>query len=355
MTEARPERPTGRRLVVTDMTFPDDAAERRAASAADADYRLFSCADEAETVAAVRGADVVLVNFAPVTDAALAAMAPGATVVRYGIGVDNVDLDAAAERGVRVANVPDYGSETVADHAAALLLSLLRRLPAYHRVIADGGYGAPSDLAPVRALSATSVGLVGTGRIGRALAARLAPFGVTLLGYDPYADPAQLAEAGIEARPLDEVLRRSHALSLHAPATPETHHLINRDALARVPWGAVLVNTARGSLVETAAVVEALRAGRLGGAGLDVVEEEPLPADSELRTLPNVQLTPHAAFYSEESVRRLQELAADEARRALLGEPLRSPVALPEPHAPDRARSPQSTQKPTRKSIQPPT
>ncbi|MEO3756394.1 C-terminal binding protein [Streptomyces sp. B6B3] len=330
------------------MTFPDDAAERRAAAAAGAHYRLCRCTDEAETARAVRGADVVLVNFAPVTEAVLAAMAPGATVVRYGIGVDNVDLDAAARRGVRVANVPDYGSDTVADHAAALLLSLLRRLPEYHGVIAGGGWGAPSDLAPVRALSATTVGLVGTGRIGRALAARLIPFGVTVLGHDPYADPAELAAAGIRVRPLDEVLRRSHAISLHAPATPETHHLIDRDALARLPWGAVLVNTARGSLVETAAVVEALREGRLAGAGLDVVEEEPLPADSELRTLPNVQLTPHAAFYSEQSVRRLQELAADEARRALLGEPLRSPVALPEPGPGDRPPAGTRTRPPTR-------
>ncbi|MFW6693263.1 C-terminal binding protein [Streptomyces sp. MAR4 CNX-425] len=316
-------------LVVTDMTFPDDAAERRAAAAADADYARYDCTGEAETARAVRGADVALVNFAPVTDAVLAALAPGATVVRYGIGVDNVDLGAAAARGVRLANVTDYGSDTVADHAAAVLLALLRKLPAYHRTIAGGGWGAPSDQAPLRALHATTVGLIGTGRIGRALAARLAPFGMTVLGHDPYADPAALARAGIAPVGLDELLSRAHAVSLHAPATAETHHLIDAETLARLPRGAVLVNTARGSLVDTGAVVAALRSGRLGGAGLDVVEDEPLPAASELRSLPNVVLTPHAAFYSEQSVERLQQLAADEARRALLGEPLRSPVPLP--------------------------
>jgi D-3-phosphoglycerate dehydrogenase len=320
---------SGRRLVVTDMTFPDDDAEREVAAETGAEYRRFTCEDEQETIEAVRGANVALVNFAPVTGAVLAALAPSATVVRYGIGVDNVDLDAAARRGIRVANVPDYGSGTVADHAAAVLLALLRKLPEYHRRVAGGGWPAPSDLAPVVGLSSVTVGLVGTGRIGRALAARLAPFGMTVLGFDPYADADDLAAAGITACPFDELLRRSHAVSLHAPATEETHHLIDSAAIEQMPHGAVLVNTARGSLVDTDAVVAALRSGRLGGAGLDVVEGEPLSPDAELRRMHNLILTPHAAFYSEESVRRLQQLAAQEARRALLGEPLRCPVPLP--------------------------
>ncbi|MFI6350111.1 C-terminal binding protein [Streptomyces sp. NPDC050560] len=319
-------------LVVTDMTFPDDAAERGAARAAGADYRRYDCTTEEETAAAVRGAAVALVNFAPVTDRVLAALAPGATVVRYGIGVDNIDLAAAAGRGVRIANVTDYGSDTVADHAAALLLALLRKLPQHRAMIAAGEWPAPSDLAPVRALRDTTVGLVGTGRIGRALAARLAPFGTRVLGYDPYADQDRLTAAGIVPSGLRDLLAASHAVSLHAPATADTHHLIGRESLALMPRGAVLVNTARGSLVDTAAVVEALREGRLGGVALDVVEEGPPAPDDGLRTLPNVILTPHAAFYSEGSVHRLQQLAADEARRALLGEPLRSPVPLPEPH-----------------------
>lgn len=317
------------RLVVTDMTFPDDAAERRAAAEAGASYERFNCVTEAETAEAVRGATVALVNFAPVTDTVLAAMAPGATVVRYGIGTDNIDLAAAAARGVRVANVTDYGSDTVADHAAAMLLALLRKLPGYHAAVARDGWGTPSDLAPVRALSDTTVGLIGTGRIGRALAARLAPFGITVLGYDPYASADALAEAGITACSLPDLLRRSHAVSLHAPATEETYHLINRETLALLPPGAVLINTARGALVDTEAVTEALQSGRLGGAGLDVLEEEPLPDGSPLRAMDNVLLSPHAAFYSEKSVRLLQELAAQEAQRALLGQPLRSPVSLP--------------------------
>ncbi|ONK11859.1 C-terminal binding protein [Streptomyces sp. MP131-18] len=314
------------RVIVTDQAFGDVRHERAVAARFAADFAEHHCTTEDETVGAVRGADVAFVNFAPMTRPVLAALKPGATVIRYGIGYDNVDVSAARSLGVRVANVPDYGTDTVADHATAALLALLRRLSVYDRAIRDHGWCAPGDAGPLPSFAATTVGLVGTGQIGRAVHARLRTFGFHVLATDPFADPAGGPEDP-EFVDLPELLARSHAVSLHAPATPGTHHLIGPRNIARMRPGAVLVNTSRGALVDTAALADALRTGHVAAAALDVFDPEPLPADSPLRGLPNVLLTPHAAFYSTESLDALQRLAADEAARALAGEPLRCQVA----------------------------
>jgi D-3-phosphoglycerate dehydrogenase len=316
----------GATLIVTDHAFPDLGHEEAMARAAGAAFRALALTTEEETAAATRGADVLLVNFAPITRRVLEGLAEGATVIRYGVGYDNVDADAAAELGVRVCNVPDYGTGTVADHAAALLLAQLRHLVAYDRAIRERGWLKPADVGPALALHTVTIGLVGTGRIGLALADRLRPFGPRLLAHDPYADADVLAGHGVEAVALDALLAAADAISLHAPDTPETHHIIDAGALRQLKRGAVIVNTARGGLIDTDALVAALADGRVGGAGLDTFEDEPLAADSPLREFANVILTPHAAFFSDASVDDLQRLAAEEAARALRGEPLRSRV-----------------------------
>jgi D-3-phosphoglycerate dehydrogenase / 2-oxoglutarate reductase len=315
-----------RRVVVTDQAFGGVEQEAAMAERAGAEFASHQCQSEDETAEAVRGADVALVNFAPMTQRVMSQMAPGATVVRYGIGYDNVDIEAARRLGVSVANVPDYGSETVADHAAAMLLMLLRRVPLYDGLIRRSGWCAPADVGPLPSFAATTIGLVGVGRIARLLASRLAAFGFTLVGYDPLL-PAELAtDVGVRLMPLDDVVRQAHALSLHVPATPETHHLVDGDLLSRMRPGSVLVNTSRGSLVDEKALAAALSDGCVAAAALDVFESEPLAGDSPLRACPNVVLTPHAAFYSTESLRNLQRLAAEEGERGLLGQPLRCPV-----------------------------
>lgn len=319
-----------RRVVVTDQNFGGVAAERGVADRFGAEFSEHRCTTEAETVAALRGADVAFVNFAPVTRRVLRALAPGALVIRYGVGVDNVDLPAARELRVRVANVPDYGSDTVADHAVACLLALLRGLLVYDRSIREDGWCAPGRVRPLPGFGSMTVGLVGTGRIGLAVHDRLRAFGFRVVAYDPYADPAALAGRGDGGGPalveLPELLAAAHAVSLHAPATEETRHLIDAAAIGAMRPGAVLVNTSRGSLVDTGALARAIAGGHLAGAALDVFEAEPLPADSPLRALQNVILTPHAAFYSDDSIARLQRLAAEEAARALEGRPIRSRV-----------------------------
>jgi len=314
------------RVVVTDHAFAAVDHERHVAERAGAEFSEHQARTEDEAAEVTRGAAVALVYFAPVTRRVLEGLAPGATVIRYGVGYDNVDVDAASELGVRVANVPDYGTATVADHAAALLLALLRRVPHYDRAMRGAGWLAPAAVGDVPTLQDAAVGLIGAGRIGLALADRLRPFGPALLASDPYADEDVLREHGVERVALEDLLPAVDALSLHAPANAETHHLVDADALARLKPGAVIVNTARGALVDEAALHDALERGALAGAGLDVFEEEPLREDSPLRSHPAVLLTPHVAYYSDRSVRDLQRLAAEEAARALAGEPLRCQV-----------------------------
>ncbi|UZG60315.1 C-terminal binding protein [Rhodococcus opacus] len=272
------------------------------------------------------GASVVLVNKAPMPRSVLSQLAPSATVIRYGVGTDNIDLDAARELGIQVANIPDYGTSTVAEHTCSAILSLLRKLSMFDTRVRERGWFDPVEMAPLRDFAETTIGLVGLGRIGHAVQARLAAFGFDFLAYDPRADRDDAARNGIRLVELPELLSTAHAVSLHAPLTPATHHLISSAALALMKPDTVLVNTSRGGLVDADALVEALRSGRIAGAALDVFEEEPLPSHAALRAIPNVVLTPHAAYYSDQAFDRLHRLAVEETARALRRVPLRCPV-----------------------------
>jgi len=311
------------KLVVTDQAFGNTRHEQAAAALVGAQFFEHQCRSEDETLEAVRGAHAVINNFAPMTHRVMAAMAPGAVVVRYGVGVDNVDLAAARELGIRVCNVPDYGVEEVADHAAAMTLALARKLDHYGTGIRNGEWKIAQMVDGVRSLRDTTVGLIGLGRIARAFASRMAAFGCTIVGYDPYVTNQQAREAGIEPMSRAEVIACAHVLSLHVPLTPETRHVIDADAIARMPRGAILINCSRGGLIDETALAQALVSGQLSGAGLDVFEKEPLPADSPLRKAPHLLVSPHAAFFSDASVDALQRLASEEALRGLRGEALR--------------------------------
>lgn len=313
---------------VTDATFPNLDPERAVLEPLGVRLAPHQCRTEDETAAATAGARVVLAQFAPVTRRVLAGLAPGATVVRYGIGVDNIDLVAARELGVAVAYVPDYCIDEVADHTAAMLLMLLRKLPALEAELRGGGWGGIAVARPMPALRSATVGFLGLGRIGRAVLARLRPFGCTFVAHDPALGPAEAAELGVTPADLADVLRQADALTLHLPLTAQTRHLLDAERLALLKPTAVVVNTARGGLIDADALAAALRAGALGAAALDVFEHEPLAADSPLRAAPRLALTPHMSWYSDDAIGRLQRLAAEEAARAVRGEPLRCPVRL---------------------------
>ena len=310
-------------VVVTDQTFGGVERERAVAERRGTSFAEYQVRDELATAEVTVGAKVIFVNFAPITAKVLEGLAPGAVVIRYGIGYDNVDVVAASRLGIRVCNVPDYGADTVADHTVALLLAGLRRVAGYSARIRTEGWVEPASIGRIKGFADTTIGLVGTGRIGRSVAHRLRPFGFHILAADPFVKQAALKGTGIELVTLDELLEHSDAISLHAPLTEENHHLLDASAFSRMRLGVVIVNTSRGPLIDESALAAALESGRVAAAGLDVHEVEPLPARSSLRAIPDVILTPHAAFYSEASLASLQRLAAEEADRALAGEPLR--------------------------------
>lgn len=319
------------RIVVTDHAFKHLQHEQRAADQVGAQLNAYQCTTEEETIEAVRDADVVITNFAPMTERVVQTIKPGSVIIRYGIGYDSVDVNAATARGIMVVNVPDYGVETVADHAAASILSLCRRLPVYDQLIKENGWARPGDVGELPSLREMSVGLIGFGRIASALKDRLVPFGFKILVFDPMIDESVIRSAGAVPVTLDELSKQSNVVSLHAPSNEVTRGMINKKFLDSLPDGAIIINTSRGTLINTPDLEEALMSGKLSGAALDVSDPEPLPLDSPIRQMPHVILTPHAAFFDEQSLDNLQYLASAEAIRFLQREPLMNPVNSPLP------------------------
>lgn len=240
-----------------------------------------------------------------------------AAVVRYGVGLDNVDVDAAQELGIGVGNVPEYGHEEISNHAIALMLALYRKLFAFDGAVRAGGVDVPRP-GSVRRLSQCTLGLVGFGRIGRRVARKAQAFGVTVVAFDPYASPEVAEAMNVEMfTSLDAMLARTDCLSLHVPLTPETRHMIGARQLALMPAGSMVVNIGRGGLVDEDALVDALVSGHIAGAALDVTEIEPLPLSSPLLEAPNVILTPHVAWVSEPALEDLRSLTAEAAVRLI--------------------------------------
>lgn len=272
--------------------------------------------DVRQACAAVHDADVVLVRESPVTRAVLEAAPRCRAVIRYGIGVDNIDLAAARELGVPVANVPDYGIDEVATQAVALALAAARRVLPHDREVRAGRWST-GVAQPLYRLRGRALGFVGYGRIARMVHAMLQGYG---FGRTLVHDPVALLPEGVEAAGIDEICSTCDVISLHAPLTEATRHVIDARRLGLMRPTAVLVNTARGGLVDLDALHEALSARRIHGAGLDVFEPEPPDAAHPIFELDNVVVTNHVGWYSEEAMRELQRKAAEEAVRVLQGE-----------------------------------
>lgn len=314
------------RIVVTDSTFRSLDHERAVAERYGATLESFQCRTAEEVEAAVAGAHAAFVQFAPLTDAAIAGLAPGAPLVRYGVGFDNIDIGAARKRGHSVAYVPDYCVDEVADHTVAMLLAQFRKLTKLDASVRRGEWAAVANCQPMKPATETTIGFLGLGRIGRAVLKRIKPFGFSALVSDPAIDEAAAASLGITAMDLAEMLPLTDILLLHAPLTEKTKGIVNDGLLARLKPGALIVNCSRGALIDEPALAKALEAGRLAAAALDVFGAEPLPAESPLRDAPNLLLSPHAAWYSDAAIDRLQRLAAEEIDRGLSGRPPRCPV-----------------------------
>jgi D-3-phosphoglycerate dehydrogenase len=275
--------------------------------------------DAAAFIPEIRDADAVLLQYVPCTEKVIAAMERAKVIVRYGIAVDNIDVAAAQGRGITVCHVPSYCLDEVSTHALALLLALHRRLVIADTLVREERHTLEA-LRPIPRLSGTTAGLLGFGNIARYLADKLKPLCAEIIACDPLVDADAMAAAGVRKVGLDELFERSDFVSVHVPSTPSTRRVVDRRLLALMKPSAFLINTSRGAVVDESALIEALREGRLAGAGLDVFETEPLPADSPLRSLENVILTGHVAWYSEGAIRELKETAAREAVRVLVGE-----------------------------------
>lgn len=303
-------KPGRRRVVVLDRGYANYDTEQGVLNEVAADIEL------AEDTGSVAGADALLVRESPVTAAMMDRNPACRVIVRYGIGVDNIDRDAARERRIYVANVPDYGTEEVSDQALALVMAVARRVVTRDRDVRAGAWNV-GPAQKIYRLAGKTLGLIGYGRIAQAFERKMRGVGLArVMVFDPYAT----LPAGVEAASIDELCRAADVVSLHAPLTPQTRHILGADAIGLLKPTAIVVNTSRGPLIDEAALAQALRAGRIFGAGLDVFEQEPFSQDNPLRTLDNVVLSDHCGWYSEESVQDLQRKAAQEVARVFRGE-----------------------------------
>jgi D-3-phosphoglycerate dehydrogenase len=311
-----------KRVLVTDHAWPSLDVEREVLH--DAELVVAATGDTVELVALAADVDAILTCFAKVPAEVLDAAPRCRTVARYGVGVDNIDVVHATGLGMVVSNVPDYCSEEVADHTLLLILALARRLVPLTRLVSGGGWDAAGTGNAVR-LRGKVLGLVGLGAIGRALVPRAQALGLEVVAWRR---SAPLPPGVGAADSLEDLLARADIVSLHVPASPETRGLIGAAQLAAMKPTAWLVNTARGSLVDTGALLAALRDGQIAGAGLDVTDPEPLPSDHPLRTRDDVVLTPHIAFASDGSLAELARKAATNVADVLAG---RTPATVVNP------------------------
>jgi len=311
-----PNRP---QVVNVDCNFTYDL-ERQRIEAAGADLVLRQARTEAEIISVCADAAIILLEHAdtPLTARVISALPACWAIIRYGVGVDSIDVAAATKCGVVVANSADFCTEEVSDHAVALLLASARRIAFLDRRIRAGEWRGFTPTSPLRRIGNLTLGLVGWGRIAQATARKMEGFRMRILVADPYVE-AVPAGSRVELVPLDQLLRESDLISLHSPLNAETKHLIGEKEFRLMKPTAFLVNTSRGGVVDEAALVRALQEQRLGGAGLDVFEVEPLPSESPLRTMEQVTLTPHYAASSQDSMQHLHGTVADSVEAILRG------------------------------------
>jgi D-3-phosphoglycerate dehydrogenase / 2-oxoglutarate reductase len=306
-------------IAVTDSPFPSLDPARAALARIDPELRMAKSPSAEDILAVARDADAILVTYAKLPADLLRKLTRCKAIGRFGLGVDNIDIKTAADLGITVTYVPDYCMHEVSDHAMALLLALARKVPLSNALVQAGRWEMPA-VVPIHRLAGRVLGLVGFGNIPRALAPKAQAFGLRVVTHDPYVPPPALAAAGVEGMSFEQLLEISDFVSIHAPLMPATRGLFNAEVFGKMKKGALLINTARGPLIDEDALVAALDSGQLGGAALDVVAVEPLPGDSRLIGRDNVILTPHTAFYSVEALNELQTKCAADVARVLSGE-----------------------------------
>lgn len=316
------------KVIITDCDHDNIEIEKEIFAAAGIEMELKQAVSEEEVIAECKDAEIFVVQYAKITDKVMERCPKLKYVVRYGVGVDTVDVAAATRRGIQVGNVPDYGMNEVADHAIALALAMTRKVVKMNVFTRNQVWDYTASI-PVHRFSALTVGVVGLGRIGRNFAQKMSALGFRVIGTDPYFQSSPETEKYVTQVSMDEVVGCSDIISLHCPADGN-QNLFNREVFRRMKPGAVLINVARGGIINEADLEEALTKGELGGAALDCMAGEPVGKDCPLFRHENVIVTPHMAWYSEEAARELKRKVAEEAVRFAKGEPIHYPVNRPQ-------------------------
>jgi D-3-phosphoglycerate dehydrogenase len=310
------------KVVITDSTFPNTDPERRILEPAGCEVVLGKLGPETELIELTRDADAILTQFAKLTPNVIAQMKKVKVIVRNGIGYDNIDVEAARQHNIPVCNIPDYCIDEVADQTLAFILALTRQVLPNHNLVREGRWGLAVREDQMKALKELTTGVVGFGRIGRAVVKRLLAFGVQVLVADPFVGPDLIRAAGAEPAALDDLFAASDLVTLHCFLNAQTRRLINAHTLAKMKPDVLFINVGRGGLVDTDALIAALKSGHVAAAGLDVFEQEPLPADSPLRTMDNVVVASHIASVSTRAMKTARETSARLVLQALRGEKL---------------------------------
>jgi len=319
------------KVVITDYDFGDVSVETEILEAAGAEVIALQAKREEDLFDVAPHCAAMMNQYAKIGKETILRMQKCEVIARYGVGVDIVDVGTATDKGILVTNVQNYCTEEVADHAIALWLTLARKLPDYDRATHAGVWQWQSG-QPVYRLRGRTMGVVSLGKIGQAIVARAQAFGVNVIAYDPFLPAEVAAKLGVELVNKADLLARSDYILMQAPMTPDTHHFLSDAEFAAMRPGAILVNTGRGPTVDNAALFRALSDGHLAAAGLDDPEEEPAkrvnwtPDDNPLFTLPNVLVTPHAAYYSQESIHAARVTAATQVAKVLTGQKPDYPV-----------------------------
>jgi len=313
-------------IAITENVFPTLDPALNELKRLNPTVRMAKSTSAEDILAVAKDADAILVTYAKLSADLIGQLTRCKAIGRFGLGVDNIDLPACKEKGIAVNYVPDYCIREVSDHAMALLLSLIRKIPLSNKLVQAGRWEMPA-VVPIRRIEGTVLGLVGFGNIPRLVAPKAKAFGMTVIAFDPYAKPDLFKAVGVESVDFDTLLARSDYISVHAPHTPATRGMMNAAAFAKAKKGVYIVNTARGPLIDEPALIAALDSGQVGGAALDVVAAEPLAKDSALLGRDNVILSPHTAFYSIEALDELQAKCAADVARVLSGEKAVYPIS----------------------------
>lgn len=307
------------KVVLTDHVFPEDSLVSEVKRLTGLDLEVHHVKDEDRLIEITHDADAVLVEMAHITRRVVEKMERCRLIGRHGVGYDTLDVDAASDHGIMVCNVTDYCTSEVADQAIAMLLGLSRSLFRADQEVRSGGWDVYAACFTNRRLDGLTLGLIGLGNIGRAVAKRAQAFGIKVIAYDPYVSAEAIEAIGARKVELNDLLRQSDLVSLHLPLSAATHHTINAERLRLMKPSALIVNTSRGGLIDLAALTVALQEGQIAGAGLDVFEKEPPDRDDPLLKMPNVIVSPHSGFYSAQSMFDLHSRQAQQVAAALEG------------------------------------